>query len=178
MIQRYRLLFVILAILIVLALMFVRIEYEVETEYVELIAVNPDYLQLYSLSKTPDDDHTVMITDQEERIWYRETEPFLDLGHCNPTEAYAMPSLKGKYGVLITVDRPFRQDFSEWCRNHQGRDIGAVIKKNRLIYLGKMVADISSMFLIEFSSREEAERVANEIRAGGIDDEASSQPTM
>jgi len=175
MLRRYRLIFVIFGILGILALLLVRVRVEIKEEPVKFVAVNPKYLQLYSVSPTRHGGHIVAITDREGRTWYRQATPLLDLSQCDVRETFASLASQGKGVVFITIRQPFRRDFAAWCADHLGEYIGVVIK-GKLVRVEKCAVEIHSWFAIEFPSFKEAVTVADEIRAGGLYSEGSGYP--
>lgn len=169
MFTHYRLIFGILLILGILWLLFVKCD--VKQEPVKLQAVNPKYLQIYSISQSQDSTHTIVMAGPEGNVWYSETTPILDLSHLDVQETYTENTpFEGKeYRVILAVRQPFQQDIAAWSRDHIEGYAGVMIK-GKLVQVEKLHGAIYGRIAISFSSYEEAHKAANEIRSGGFYD--------
>jgi len=138
-------------------------------------AVNPGYLALYSLSKVPDESHTVEISAPDGERWYRTKEPALDLRHLDFASAHVLTDGAGKPWVQILVLKQYRDMLEAWSQSHMGRWAGFVLD-GKLMQVDRIKAPFRvAIGVWGFATLKEAEEAAKAIFSGGID-EAAGRP--
>lgn len=127
-----------------------------------------DFVELYTVSKTQDEDHQTLILDKQGTVWYRSEHSGFDLSYSNAEEAFVARSPKGGFHVRLSVKESHVPRLEEWSRARIGQRIGLALD-GRLIHVQRLRDDLSySISVTTFSTEAEAERVCHLIQAWGI----------
>lgn len=140
---------------------------------VRLRAVNPRYLELYSLSKSADGTHTIAVVAPHDETWYRESVPALDLDDCKFADAFAGRDSHGEYCVNLWVKERSYAKLSSWSRAHMGQHAGFMLG-GKLVSVNRIGSELeTSVSVGPFGDRTELSAVLASIKAGG----AGTSPT-
>lgn len=135
-------------------------------------AVNPSYLELYSLSKVADETHTVEVSTPDGKRWFRTKEPVLDLRHLDCRSARALTDGTGEPWVQVLVLEQHRDMLAAWSQSHMGQWAGCVLN-GKLMQVDRIKTPLRvAIGVWGFATLKEAEGAAKAIFCGGIDDAA------
>ena len=141
-------------------------------------AVNPSFVEWYSLRESPDEAHETAVTDVTTgRTWYRSKTPGLDLRHFRCADAHAGEGMYGKYAVYLPVTKESRTLLASWFEKQVGSYVGAVWD-GQLLFVTLVESPIRDGVCIPaFGSWDEAGKAVAEVRSGGIPLETASGPS-
>ena len=131
--------------------------------------VNAAYLELVSLSRSPDATHEVRVQGPDGAAWYRDKVPGFDLSQCAFERTIVDQDSDGTWGIVV----PVRTDvdgllLQQWSSDRLGADVG-VILDGRVILVTKLQSPLRKWITVPaFATQEEAVAAAAAIRVGGL----------
>jgi len=144
-----------------------RIEITVEEEFVKASVLHCKYLEVVSLSDSPDDTHTKSIKGPQGKQWYREESAGLDLCQCSISQTAVGSSFDGAYRLYVLIDQAHQGNFSAWCRQRNGGYVG-VILDGALVRVERIQTEpVGMLEIATFSTKEAAVKQRDLIRRGG-----------
>lgn len=143
---------------------------------VKLRAVNPHYLEYYSLRDKPDESHTVAIAGPDGKTWYRSAHAGLDLSDFRFWDAFGMTDREGKFAIGLDVTDASRNKLRSWSRELIGKHAGVVVH-GRLHDVSLLRGEIDGGVRIPgFSDEESVQKTLDAIKAGGLVPSTASRP--
>jgi len=139
--------------------------------------VNPQYVEIYSLSRECKGTHTVPIRDRDGKLWYRESASGFDLSYCWFDEAHTGLDRNGRLGIILCFTGHGLARFNKWADERDGYHGGFVLN-GRLINVEKNEGAIGTnvIMISGFATDGEALKQLAIIKAGGLPSTPSSQP--
>ena len=130
--------------------------------------VNARFLELYSLSPSPDEEHTIAVNGPRGNLWYRSAGPVLNLNDFRLGETYTYENKDGTYTVVFIVKRALHSHLNTWATEHVGRNIGWMVD-GHLAHVAELKVAVTDRIGIDgFSTSEQAERLARAVERGGV----------
>ena len=135
-------------------------------------AIDASYFQLCVLRSVADEAHGVAV-ESDGKVWHRAAESLVDLDSCKYDKTTATTHDDGWYIRVYLKDSEIPR-ITAWSRKNRDTAVGVFI--NQLLFISK--GGLGPVLAIPCSNRQQAERIAKRMRAGGAiadaDDEAPS----
>lgn len=139
----------------------------VDPNHPEIVQVaDPDYLQLFSVSRKRVNSHDVEIVGADGTKWYRRRDPVINLADFDLSMAEIQNDARGRPAIFLWVRDESFERFRSWSREHVG-DHGAFMIDQEVQYIAEITPLSHALLLQGFENRDDAAKVLKRIRAGG-----------
>lgn len=125
-------------------------------------AIDGGYFELYVLRSAPDELHAVPI-ESDGKMWHRAAEPIIDLDSCKYDKTTATTHDEDWY-IRVYLKGSEVPRITAWSTKNRETAVGVFINQE-IVFTSK--GGLGPVLAIPCSNRQEAERIAARMRAGG-----------